>query len=262
MNRSYLKGSLALGVALLLSNCSNVTPLTNISNQKEAGSDTQAIIIPVKQTPSISVNWQNVEASADQFYQNAPTQQSNLLQKQDSQSKVSFIEKSYAKAFRVSVAEAKRRLVLQAISSGILEAVQKDLGDAFVEAYYINDDPDEFRVGITTLNTVSAERYVYEFKQSGLENVTLPIYVYPISGKTMVQIRQLIEDSTPEIFKRYPDTQHIAYNPITSKIEVALYFEPSQQPNDTDSQRITDELSQLVSHPVVVEFWESRVTTL
>lgn len=260
MNRSYLKGSLSLGAALLLSSCSNVTPLRTIHSQKAVSSYTQDTINPIKQTPSISVNWQNVEVIADQFYQNAPTQQSNLLQKQDSQSQVSLIEKSYAKAFGVSVVEAKRRLVLQAISSGILEAVEKDLGNAFVEAYYINDDPDEFRVGITTLNTVSAERYVYQFKNLGLnsgsENYLLPIYIYPISDKTIVQIRQLIEDSTPEIFKRYPDTQGISYNPITSVIEVAIY---SEQPNEPERQRIETELTELIGRPVIVEFWTSRV---
>lgn len=152
-----------------------------------------------KPAATVIVDWQKIEALADQSYQNISIPQP----------KVSFIEKSYAKTFGVSLIEASRRLTLQAIGGTLMEAIQQDLGDAFVEGYYINEDPTEFKVGVTTLDTVTAERYDYQFKNTGLESLTLPVYIYPISDKTKAQISALMEDMMPEIIKRYPDTQSI-----------------------------------------------------
>lgn len=254
MNRDYLIGSLVLSITLL-SGCLNTSPLTNAKANRNQTIPMKVTPVPVaapKPAATVVVDWQKIEAIADQAYQNASTQQSSLL-KQDSQPKVSFIEKAYAKSFSVSISEASRRLKLQAVGGTLMEAIQQDLGDAFVEGYYINNDPDEFKVGITTLDTVVAERYVYQFKNTSL---TLPIYIYPISDKTKAQILALMEKRMPEIIKRYPETQSIGYSPVNNSINVDIY---NKTANEEERKRIEVELTKLVGHPIKVNFLNSPI---
>ena len=130
------------------------------------------------------------------------------------------------------------------------------MGDAFVEGYYINEDPNEFKVGITTLDTVVAERYVYQFKNTGLESLTLPVYIYPISDKTKAQISALIEKKMPEIIKRYSETQSIGYSPVTNSITVDIY---NKKLEEEERKRIEVELTELIGHPIKVNFLNSPI---
>ena len=120
-------------------------------------------------------------------------------------------------------------------------------------SYYINDDPNEFRVGVTTLDTVLAERYVYKFKHSGLTDYSLPIYIYPISDKTLAQINQLIADAKPEILKRYPYTWLNHYDPVKNAVDIYISFHPSKLPNEIERQAIETELTNLIGYQVALK---------
>ncbi|KAA0913187.1 hypothetical protein [Psychrobacter sp. ANT_WB68] len=167
----------------------------------------------------------------------------------------------YAQDFNVSIEEAQRRLLLQGISSPLLEAIAGYLGEAVAAIYYENTDPNEFAIKVTTLNTVKAvpSKYVYHFKQQEFKNYSLPIYIQANSDKTHKQIFALQEKAWPEILKRYPDTQGIGFSPMTNTIHVSIY---RKTPDETERQRIETELTELVGHLVVVEFIKNRITTL
>lgn len=262
MNKNYLSTGFILSTAFLLSSCSNTSPLNKNSINSAQVSPVKVFSNPIKQATTIKVDWQNVEAIANKSYQNISISQSTLS-KQDMPPKVSFIEKAYAKSFGVSTSEASRRLTIQTVGNTLIEAIQQDLGDAFIEGYYINEDPDEFKVGITTLDTVLAERYVYQFKDTSLhlgsESLTVPVYIYPISDKTKAQILTLMDKMMSEIIKRYPDTQGVGYSPVTNSITVDIY---NKTPDEEERKRIENELTKLVGHPVIVQFSENRMTML
>ena len=262
---SYLKGSLIFGAALLLSSCANTSPLTktNVSTNQT----TQAI--PTKVTPPsvaapkpaamVVVNWQDIEALADKKYQDEPLADYyfNILYKEERNGAPWF----YAQDFNVSIEEAQHRLLLQGISSPLIEAIAEHLGATVAAIYYDNNDPDEFSIKVTTLKTVKVvpPKYVYHFKQKEFKSYSFPIYIQASSDKTHQQIFALQEKATPEIIKRYPDMQWIGFSPMTNTIDVSIY---RKVPDETERQRIEEELTQLVGHPVVVELTQNRITTL
>ena len=261
---SALKGSLIFSVALLLSSCSNISPLTktNISTKQI----TQAI--PIQVTPlavaaikpaAHVVDLQKIEALADKKYQDEPLADYyfNILSKEERNGAPWF----YAQDFNVSIEEAQRRLLLQGISSPLIEAIAEHLGTTIAAIYYDNNDPNEYAIKVTTLSTVKAvpPKYVYHFKQKEFKDYSFPIYIQASSDKTHQQIFALQEKATPEIFKRYPNTQMIGFSPMTNTINVAIY---NKMPVEAERQRIEVELTELVGHPVKVEFWENRLTTL
>ena len=248
---SYLKGSLIFGVALLLSSCANISPLNKNSMDSAPATPMKVFSTPLKQATTIEVDWQNVEALAEKVYQDKSVEElmggSYLTWKSDSQASL-----AYAKAYNVSLDEARRRLTLMSFSSAVMGAVEEDLGEASLMSYYINDDPNEFRVGVTTLDTVLAERYVYKFKHSGSTDYSLPIYIYPISDKTLAQINQLIADAKPEILKRYPYTWLNHYDPVKNSVDIYISFHPSKLPNEIERQAIETELTNLIGYQVAL----------
>ncbi len=261
---SYLKGSLIFGAALLLSSCSSTAPLTktNVSTNET----TQAI--PTKFTPAsvdtikptaLVVDWQNIAALADKKYQDEPLADYyfNILSKEERNGAPWF----YAQDFNVSIEEAQRRLLLQGISSPLIEAIAEHLGATVAAIYYDNNDPDEFSIKVTTLNTVKVvpPKYVYHFKQKEFKSYSFPIYIQASSDKTHQQIFALQEKAWPEILKRYPDTQSIGFSPMTNTINVIIY---RKIPDESERQRIETELNDLVGHSVTVEFIKNRITTL
>ena len=262
MMRAKLTGFLVITIGVLLSSCANSEALKTSSSQKSISQEalkkktTLSLIkndvTPSKQTPAIAVNWQNVEALAEKVYQGKSVEElmggSHLAWENDSRA-----ISSYAKAYNVSLAEARRRLTLMSFSSAVMGAVEEDLGEASLMSYYINDDPNEFRVGVTTLDTVLAERYVYKFKHSGSTDYSLPIYIYPVSDKTLAQINQLIADAKPEILKRYPYTWLNHYDPVKNAVDIYISFHPSKLPNESERQRIEAELTDLIGHQVALK---------
>ena len=263
---SYLKGSLVLAAALLLNSCSNSAPLSKSSVdtiQTMLSKTVSASVIPdrsaAKPVETMTVDWQEIEALADKKYQDEPLPDYyfNILSEAERNAAPWF----YAQDFNVSIEEAQRRLLLQGISSPLLEAIAEYLGGAVAAIYYENTDPNEFAIKVTTLNTVKAvpSKYVYHFKQKEFKSYSLPIYIQANSDKTHQQIFALQEKAWPEILKRYPDTQTIGFSPMTNTIHVMIY---RQTPNETERQRIETELTELVGHPVVVEFIKNRITTL
>lgn len=262
MNRAELRVYLIISAGLVLSGCSNIESFKASNSQKVMSQETlnqktmltptQHDAIAAKQQPSISVDWEKVEALAGQAYQNKSVEElvSDSYLNWDDNSPDSL---SYAKEFKVSLTEARRRLTLMSLSSKVMNAVEEDLGEAALMSYYINDDPNEFRVGVTTLNNVLAERYVYKFKHSGSVDYALPIYIYPISDKTLVQINQLIADATPEILKRYPHTWMNHYDPVKNAVDIFISFHPSKLPNETERQLIEAELTNIIGHQVALK---------
>lgn len=261
MNRAELRAYLIISAGLLLSGCSNIESFKASDSQRTMSQETlnQKIVITPTQhdamtakQPFISVDWQNVEELAGQAYQNKSVEEllsHNDLNWEDSDPN----DLSYAREFKVSVTEARRRLRLMSLSSKVMNAVEEDLGEASLMSYYINDDPNEFRVGVTTLNNVLAERYVYKFKHSGSVDYSLPIYIYPISDKTLVQINQLIADATPEILKRYPHTWVTHYDPVKNSVDIFISFPPSKLPNETERQLIEAELTSIIGYQVALK---------
>lgn len=249
---SYLKGSLIFGAALLLSSCSSTATLNKNSIDSAPTTPMKVFSTPLKQATTIKVDWQNVEAIAEQYYQNKSIDElvPNGYLKWDDNSLDGL---SYAKEFNVSLAEARRRLTLMSLSSKVMSAVEEDLGEASLMSYYINDDPNEFRVGVNTLNTVLAERYVYKFKHSGSTDYSLPIYIYPISDKTLAQINQLIADAKPEVLKRYPYTWLNHYDPVKNAVDIYISFHPSKLPNEIERQAIETELTNLIGYQVALK---------
>ena len=73
------------------------------------------------------------------------------------------------------------------------------------------------------------------------------------------QILALQEKASPEIFRRYPDTQLIGYSPASNTINVIIY---TKTPDEAERKRIEAELTELVGHPVKVEFISGRITTM
>ncbi len=152
-------------------------------------------------------------------------------------------------------------MLLQGISLPLIEAIAEHLGTTIAAIYYDNNDPDEFSIKVTTLSTVKAipPKYVYHFKQKEFKSYSFPIYIQASSDKTHEQIFALQEKARPEILKRYPDTQSIGFSPMTNTINVSIY---TNMPDEEKRKRIEAELTELVGHPVKVEFWENRLTTL
>ena len=260
IQRSALKGSLLLSVAVVLSSCSNTAPLiknNDITTPIQVTPTTSPTSVTAVKPAAVVVDWKKIEALADTFYKNTPIPYLKQSKQDGITSRVSPVEKAYAKSFGVSVEEARKRLILQSSSQGVIKAIEKALGEAFVEAYYINDYPDELRLGITATRTVKVSSYIYTFKQEGFDSLRLPIYIYPISDKTKAQIFALQKKATPEIFKRYPDTQSIGFTPRTNTINVVIYRKTT---DEAERQRLEAELTELVGHPVVVEIWNSRLS--
>ena len=261
---SALKCSLVLGAAFLLSSCSNISPLTkpNISTNRTANAlPTKPTLLPVSavKPAAFFVDWQKIEAIADKKYQDEPLADYyfNILSKEERNGAPWF----YAQDFNVSIEEAQRRLLLQGISSPLIEAIAEHLGTTIAAIYYDNNDSNEYAIKVTTLSTVKAvpPKYVYHFKQKEFKDYSFPIYIQASSDKTHQQIFALQEKAWPEILKRYPDTQSIGFSPMTNTIHVNIYRKVS---DEAERQRIEAELTQLVGHPVVVEFTQHRITTL
>lgn len=247
---SCLKGSLIFGAALLLSSCSSTAPLNKDSIDSAPATPMKVFSTHLKQATTIKVDWQNVEALAEKVYQDKSVED---LSSSTYPEGVHPDSLAYAKQHNVSLDEARRRLTLMSFSSAVMGAVEEDLGEASLMSYYINDDPNEFRVGVTTLNTVLAERYVYKFKHSGSTDYSLPIYIYPISDKTLAQINQLIEDAKPEILKRYPYTWLNHYDPVKNAVDIYMSFHPSKLPNEIERQAIETELTNLMGYQVALK---------
>ena len=269
MNQNYsaiscLKGSLILGTAFLLSSCSHTSTLTKTN--ASTNQTIQAIptdVIPATMAavkPAVSVvDWQKIEATANKKYQDEPLADHYL----DifSEAERTGAPWFYAQDFGVSIPEAQRRLLLQRISSPLIEAVTEHLGAAVAAVYYDNNDPDEFSIRVTTLTKVKAvpPKYVYHFKQKKFENYSFPIYIQAISEKTHQLIVAIQEKLWPEVLKRYPDAQSIGFIPMTNTINVSIYRKTS---NEAERQRIESELTELVGYRVVVEFTQHRITIL
>ncbi|MFZ2842943.1 hypothetical protein [Psychrobacter sp.] len=261
---SYLKGSLIFGVALLLSSCSSTAPLTktNVSSNQTIQT-MHAKVIPASADAilptALVVDWQKIEALANKMYEDEPlsTDVFHVLEETDSGTASGF----YANDFNVSMKEAQRRLILAGISSPLIEAVTEQLGESLAAIYYDNNDPNEFSIKMTTLTTVEAvpPKYVYRFKQKEFKDYSLPIYIQADSDKNEQQILALQQKATPEIRRRYPEMQLIGFTPMTNTIRVMIY---RKTPDESERQRIEAELTELVGHPVVVEFIKNRITTL
>lgn len=253
MDKRIIKTSVALICSALLASCANTT----VIKPQAVGLATAKtpVIVPVKKatnTPSIEVNWQNVEAATKPQIQNQDTArfaQSATMQ---------MMAKSYAAGYGVSLTEARRRLMLQDIASIIIEAINNDLGDAFVGGY-LDNDSNEYKVGITTLDNVKAERYDYPIIMGGQQVDILPIIIKPVSDKTEAQISQLIEQYRSEITKRYPNIQLVGYDPVNNVIDVLIY---NKDPKNGEQERIEAELTKLMGHPVKVEFIEGRIEVM
>lgn len=266
-----IKDSLLVVAALILSSCANTTPLTKISlkqapKQVAQPTPADAKALPaqpkIKPAASMAVDWQKIEKLADSYYKNHPeyfVKSQSVMDLTKDTSPIEMVEKSYAKAFGLTASEARKRLILQSLSRGVIDAVKEVLGDDLVEVYYVNDRPDGLQLGVTATHAVKASSYIYTFKD-GTEQLTLPIYIYPISDKTKAQILQLMKKAYPEITKRYPNAQSIGHDPITNTIIVDLYFEPIKRPTPEQTYAIKEELTNLVGHPVTVETMTGQIT--
>lgn len=262
LNKDHFIGGLLLSVATLLTSCSNTTPL-NKNNRTVAPTQ----MTPAKSVTSMTavkpvavvVDWDKVEALADKKYQDEllADYYLNILDESERNAAPWF----YSREFDVSIEEAQRRLLLQGISSPLIEAIAEHLGGAVAAIYYDNHDPNEYSIKVTTLNTVTAvpPRYVYHFKQKGFDNYSFPIYIQASSDKTQEQIFALQEKATPEIFKRYPNTQIIGFSPMTNTIDVSIY---SKTMSETERKRIEAELTELAGHSVKVEILRNPITAL
>ena len=135
------------------------------------------------------------------------------------------------------------------------------MGESVAAIYYENNNPNEFSIKITTLTSVQAipSKFVYHFKQDEFNRFSIPIYIQASSDKSQQQIMALQEKAWPEILKRYPDTQTIGFSPMTNTINVMIYRKIS---DEAERERLEAELTELVGHPVVVEFLKNRITTL
>lgn len=265
MNKICRTTSLIFSAAFLLSGCSNISHLSETNSPTPqtvqaipAKGVSTSVSAPTSATPVV-VDWQKVEAAADKKYQDEPLADYylNILSEAEKNSAPWF----YAQDVNVSIEEAQRRLLLQGISSPLINSIAEHLGDTVAAIYYDNNDPDEFSIKVTTLTKVKAvpPKYVYHFKQKEFENYSFPIYIQAISDKTHQQILALQEKAWPEILKRYPDAQSVGFSPMTNTINVTIY---RPTPNETERQPIETELTELVGHPVIVEFIKNRMTLL
>lgn len=67
----------------------------------------------------------------------------------------------------------------------------------------------------------------------------------------------LMNKATPEIFKRYPNTQGIAYNSVAKRIDIDMFSYPA---TEEYKRKVQLELTQLVQYPVKVNFMTSPLT--
>ena len=265
MNKICRTTSLIFSAAFLSIGCSNIAHLSETNSPTSQ----TAQAIPVKgvltsvSAPTLDapvvVDWQKIEAAADKKYEDEPLADYylNILSEEERNGAPWF----YAQDFNVSIEEAQRRLLLQGISSPLINSITEHLGANVAAVYYDNNDPDEFSIKVTTLTKVKAvpPKYVYHFKQKEFENYSFPIYIQATSDKTHQQIVALQGKAWPEILKRYPDAQSIGFSPMTNTINVTIYRPTS---NETERQRIETELTELVDYRVIVEFTKNRITTV
>lgn len=262
LNKSHLTGSLLLSVAALLTSCSNTTPL-NKNNRTIAAtqvtSEKSVTSMTAVKPAAVVVDWEKVEALADKKYRDEPLPNYHI--NTSAESRQDPTASFYSREFGVSIEEAQRRLLLQGISSPLIEAIAEYLGGAVAAIYYDNHDPNEYALKVTTLNTVQAvpSKYVYHFKQKGFDNYAFPIHIQANSDKTQEQILALQEKATPEIFKRYPNTQSIGFSPMSNTITVSIY---SKTMSESERKQIETELTELVGHSVTVEILRSPITVL
>ncbi|WP_201586888.1 hypothetical protein [Psychrobacter jeotgali] len=265
IKKNYLTASLLLSIALL-SACSNTSPLTKTNANTTQTIPTKVVSDPVspdkpatEPVTTLTVDWQKIEAAADQKYQEEPLADYylNILSEEERNAAPWF----YAQDFNVTITEAQNRLLLQGISGPLIQAVAEYLGESVAAIYYENNNPNEFSIKITTLTSVQAipSKFVYHFKQDEFNRFSIPIYIQASSDKSQQQIFALQEKATPEILKRYPDTQSIGFSPMTNTINVMIYRKIA---DEAEREHIEAELTELVGHPVVVEFIENRITTL
>lgn len=262
LNKDHFIGGLLLSVATLLTSCSNTTPL-NKNNRTIAATQ----MTPAKSVTSMTavkpvavvVDWDKVEALADKKYRDEPLADYyfNILDESERNAAPWF----YSREFDVSIDEAQRRLLLQEISSPLIEAVAEQLDGEIAAIYYDNNDLNEFSLKVITLTSVQAipPKYIYHFKQKKFNNYSLPIYIQASSDKTQEQIFALQEKATPEILKRYPDTQSIGFSPMTNTINVSIY---RKNMSETERKRIEAELTELAGHSVKVEILKNPITAL
>lgn len=268
MDKRIIKASVALTCSALLASCAN-TPLSIKNDVNKIQSTPKAPVVSTTVSldlakpspPTVTVDWAKIEATADKMYEDEPLSPNIFFLLTDEESNAGSAADFYAKDFNVSIEEAQRRLILQGISGPLIDAVARELGDAVAGIYYDNNNPNEYSVNFITLNTVKADpaKFVYQFKHKDFQYFSLPIYIKPTSTATQAQIFALQEKATPEIFKRYPDTQTIGYSPLTNTINVGIYTET---PDEAERKRIEAELTELVGHPVIVEFMSGRMQLL
>lgn len=266
--KSAIKGSLLVVAVLILSSCANTTPLTKISSKQASKqavqptpADAKALPAQPKMKPEVKpilvVDWQKIAAAADKKYQDEPLEDYylNILSEEERNAAPWF----YAQEFNVSIEEAQRRLLLQGISSPLIQAIAEQLGENIAAIYYDNHNPNEYSIKFTTLTSVNAvpPKFVYHFKQKKFQEFAFPIYIQASSDKSQAQILALQEKAWPEILKRYPNSQTIGFSPMTNTINVSIY---SKTMDESDRQRIEAELTKLVGHPVVVEIWRNPLT--
>lgn len=237
MNKT-LSQMLGLSIALtVLVSCSNVSSTDHTSTSQS---------IPVANASAAAVNWSKVEATADKLYQSHSYSNKLSVDKRAAQ--------FYADDFGVPLVEAERRLLIQEYSSELLQAIEQELKNNLVSAYFINDDPKEFRIGLNTLTNLQSERFIYEFKQGVLQGEMIAVDIHPSSEKTLEQILALKDEATPKIFERYPNTQSVGYSPADSTITVSIYVPSSSKEY---REKVESELNELVGHPVKVDFMSS-----
>lgn len=133
MNKIVPKGILVFSSGVFLASCANTASLTKISSHTAQINPTLASPAPVQQsatiqasniqTPIITVDWQKIEATADQLYEDEPLTTDIFFLLSESESTAGSAADFYAKEFNVSIEEAQRRLILQGISAPLIEAV-------------------------------------------------------------------------------------------------------------------------------------------
>lgn len=265
MNKNPRTAALVLSIALL-SACSNTSPLAKTKANTIQTMPAKVVSDSVRPdkpatepVTTMTVDWQEIEALADKKYEDEPLPDYyfNILAEEERNAAPWF----YAKEFDVTITEAQHRLLLQGISMPLIQAVAEYLGESVAAVYYDNNNPNEFSIKITTLTSVKAipSKFVYHFKQDEFNRFSIPIYIQASSDKTQQQIVALQEKAWPEILKRYPDTQTIGFSPMTNTINIMIYRKIA---DEAERKRIEVELTELVGHPVTVEFIKSRITTL
>lgn len=151
----------------------------------------------------------------------------------------------YAKLYKVSQAEAERRVQLMVLSRGALEADEAAEGDDLAASYFTHDG--EFAFVIESRKGQKPKK-LKTFKGSS-GDLTLPVEVRQSQKVSRKVLMRLLKDNKKSVFSIIPTAVEVAYKEIEGSLWVVVDDEKTSQ----DLSVQTAEIERIFKVPIKIE---------